>query len=136
LRNIRIRTLTNHFLLSVLDSIQDEKKATDSARFDKVLQFINKNLFNELPVSALAKEIFLSESRFKSFFKELSGFTPGDYIQRKRTELAVKMLTENRKMSIADIAYKLNFSSPQYFNTVLKKYTGLTPAIIRKQANA
>ena len=84
-----------------------------------------------MSIATLAKEANLSESRFKNWFKELSGFTPADYVQRKRVDYAVRKIKENPSVSLKDLAYDLNFSSQQYFTTVIKKFTGKSPRELR-----
>jgi AraC-like DNA-binding protein len=96
-----------------------------------VLQYIEAKLTENPSVSELAREMNLSESRFKNLFKELTGFTPGDYIQRKKIEIAQQKITADPGLNLTELAYELNFSSPQYFCTVFKKYTGESPGAIR-----
>jgi AraC-like DNA-binding protein len=36
-------------------------------------------------------------------------------------------LLDNSDLTVTDIAFMLNFSSSQYFSTVFKQYTNITP---------
>lgn len=131
MKRIRVSILVQTFLLKLLECIDKGDFHTHNDRFIKVLNYIDQNIANTISVTALADEMNLSESRFKSLFKELTGFTPGDYVQRKRVELAMKRIQENPTISITDLAYELNFSSPQYFSNVVKKYTGMPPHCLK-----
>lgn len=131
MKRIRVSILVQTFLLKLLECIDKGDFHTHNDRFIKVLNYINQNITNTISVAALADKMSLSESRFKSLFKELTGFTPGDYVQRKRVELAMKRIQENPTISITDLAYELNFSSPQYFSNVVKKYTGMPPHCLK-----
>lgn len=134
IRRIHINLLVQSFLLELLACIDLGNSNTDNERLDKIIHYINQNITSTISIKTLAKEIYLSESRFKSLFKELTGFTPGDYIQRKRIEIAVERIKKEPQLSASDLAYQLNFSSPQYFSTVMKKYMGITPGDIRKSS--
>lgn len=131
-KNIRLHLIAQSLILALLDNIENEKNETDNVRLDKILHFINKNITENLSISLLAKELNLSESRFKNLFKELTGFTPLDYIQRKKVEIAIERIAQEPTISLTELAYEMNFSSPQYFSTVVKKYTGKSPGLIKK----
>ena len=131
IKHIRVKMLVRLFLLELLDCASQKSKLTDNMRLNKVLDYINTNIASRINISSLAKEINLSDSRFKSLFKELTGLTPGDYIQRKRVEKAVALIKQNPHISLTDLAYEFDFSSPQYFSTVIKKYTGKSPGLMK-----
>jgi AraC-like DNA-binding protein len=133
IKKIRLQVIAESLLLSVLDSITHEKKDTDHSRLNKILNYIDDNVRENISIERIADLVNLSESRFKSLFKELTGYTPGDYIQRKKVEYALIKLAENPKTPLSHLAYELNFSSPQYFSSVIKKYTGKTPGAIKKR---
>lgn len=132
IKKIRIHLIVHSLILALLDSIKNEKNDTDHIRLNKILNYIDENIKENIPIALLAKEIYLSESRFKNLFKELTGLTPGDYIQRKKVEVALKKINENPDISLTDLAYEMNFSSPQYFSTVVKKYTGNSPRFMKQ----
>jgi len=50
---------------------------------------------------------------------------------RQRVLLEAKRLLAHTQLSVAEVAYKLNFDDNSYFGRYFKKYTGLTPAIFR-----
>lgn len=132
IRHIRINLLVQAFLLELLDCINNGKDNTDNDRLKKIFQYIDANITQPISIATLAAELCLSESRFKSLFKELTGFTPGDYIQRRRIECALERMDNEPGITASQLAYELNFSSPQYFSTVMKKYTGRSPVTHRR----
>jgi len=129
---ISIRTLTKRFLLLLLDCI-DKKHSVIDERLTQVFQYIDKHISTPITISVLADLCCLSESRFKNLFKEQTGFTPGDYIQRKRIQRAIQLLKQNPDITVSNVAYQFNFSSPQYLSSVVKKYTGFSPSILKGQ---
>lgn len=129
---ISVRNLAIRFLLLLLNCI-DKKHHVIDVRLTQVIDYIHKHISTPITVSVLADLCCLSESRFKSLFKEQTGFTPGDYIQRQRIQRAVQLLKQNPEMTVSNVAYQFNFSSPQYLSSVVKKYTGLSPSIIKRR---
>ncbi len=129
---ISIKVKIQLFLLELIACAGRTRKATDNARINQVLHFIDENIHEHIGIATLAAKINLSESRFKNFFKEITGLTPGDYIQKKKIDKAIQMIKENPARSLSEIAYGLNFSTPQYFSTVVKKYTGKSPSSLKE----
>ena len=136
IKKIRMQTMVQSFMLSLLDCMEDNVRKTDyTARLDKIFDYINRNITENIAITALASEANLSESRFKGLFKEITGFTPRDYIQRKKVELALERINADPEISFTKLAYELNFSSPQYFSTVMKKYTGKSPGTMKSDSD-
>lgn len=96
------------------------------------LQFIQENLETNINIDEVAAECALSPSRFKAKFREQMGITPLYYINSLKIDRAKEML-KNDKVSIIDIAFKLDFASSNYFSTVFKKFTGYSPVEFRKR---
>lgn len=133
IRNIRITLLAQLFLLTVIEFAGKKRNETDNERLRKVYDLIDRKITEDITIAMLAREAYLSESRFKNWFKEVSGFTPVDYVQRKRVDYAVRKIKEYPDISFRDLAYDLNFSSQQYFTTVVRKFTGKSPKEFRAE---
>jgi AraC family transcriptional activator of pobA len=63
--------------------------------------------------------------------KEVTGKTTTEHIT-ERLILESKILLKNSNWSISEIAYCLGFEYPEYFNSLFKKQTGITPNSFRK----
>ena len=74
----------------------------------------------------------LSEGRFKTNFRLYTGLPPREYILRQKIKCAKRLLKEE-SLSITQISYQLGFSSSQYFSTVFKRFTTLSPIDYRNQ---
>jgi len=134
LRAADLRNLLLRFLLDVLDSAH-QREASVSPEMQRVQQFIIEHLDQPLTVRELAREVHLSESRLKSRFKTEIGIPPADFVTRQKIDLA-KDLLSNTDTHVSDIAMALGFSTPQYFATVFRRYTGQTPSHFRQAASA
>lgn len=130
---IRINTLVQRLLLLLIDCIERKRSNADQ-RLKNALTFIDDNIASNISLAMLADISCLSESRFKNLFKEQTGFTPGDYIQRVRIKKALAIMSNDPDTSISQIADRLNFSSPQYLSNVIKKYTGSTLSALKRNS--
>lgn len=64
-------------------------------------------------------------------FKEYTGFAPSQYIQEVKISMAKEMLTNTCK-PIKEIAFELGYENKDYFFTIFKKVTGMTPINYRR----
>ena len=131
IHRLRIMNLLTTFMLAVIQCAGNDAKQTHSDRVTEVKKYITEHIYDDLSIELLAKKLHLSDAHFKSWFKKELGMPPLDYILRARVDEGKKIMRRNSRLSIADIAYQLNFSSSQYFATVFKKYAGISPAAFR-----
>lgn len=129
-----IRNLVSEFLLDVTECMKADTSSS-VLQMQPVLQFIDENIREELPINQLAGIVNLSSARFKMNFRKEVGIPPREYILRQKVETA-KIMLQNSDKSITDIAYHLSFSSSQYFSTVFKRYTYTNPLKYRIKAAA
>jgi AraC-like DNA-binding protein len=68
----------------------------------------------------------INESLHQNFF---------DFVNRYRIEEAKRLLTRppDKKITVLEVLYEVGFNSKSSFNTLFKKYTGLTPSEFRKK---
>jgi TolB-like protein/AraC-like DNA-binding protein len=98
----------------------------------KIFQLIDENLGNEeFSVEHLASEAGLSRSMLHRKLIKLTGKSASDLITEKRLEKA-KELLENDVATASEIAYRVGFSSPSYFNKVFHKHYNVSPGSMRK----
>jgi AraC-like DNA-binding protein len=114
------------FLLGVVEAAQFGVSARNSNSLEPVLRHIEGNLDRALSLKELAGRAGLSLPRFKARFKAEQGVPPGEYVLRARIAQAQRLL-RGTNWPITRIAHELGFPSSQYFATVVKRYTRLTP---------
>lgn len=132
LGRIAISTKLAAYLLKVIECSRRHPKPALSPATHQLLRMIETQIEGPLAIRDLAARMGLSVSRFKTRFKQEIGIPPAEYVQRCKI-VAAKILLSNRKLTITDIAFRLNFSSSQYFATVFKRYTGQSPRTCRRQ---
>jgi AraC-like DNA-binding protein len=93
---------------------------------------IRESLESNLTIQQVAQDMGVSYSNFRKLFKEHTGLSPATYQQDLRLQRAKELLTTT-DMSIKEIAYRLNFESPDYFSAKFKAKTGRKPSDLRTQ---
>ena len=125
------------YTLLHLPAVNGAPAGVPNDRILRVLDYIEENIAQPLPLAELADYAGYSLSRFKALFRQITGQTPAQYIAMHKVEQAKRMLRIPEK-SITNIAYDLGWSSSNYFCAVFKKYTNLSPMGYRRlriQAN-
>lgn len=113
-------------------SIFSAQKGHEDEKILAIQSYIEKNAAEKLVVSKLAESSAMAERTFIRRFKNATGNTPSEYIQRVKVELAKKLL-ENDKTPIKEICYETGYEDQSYFRNIFKKFTGLTPVDYKKQ---
>ncbi len=105
-----------------------KNKNNESEFLEKINTYIRENIDDStFTVEILADKLGISRVQLYRKIKAVLGITISDYIQNIRLEKGKKMLIDQKKLTIADIAYSVGFSSPNYFSTAFKNKFGITP---------
>lgn len=73
----------------------------------------------------------LSKHHFLRLFKGSFGFTPGQYLARRRIGIAQGYLRDTR-LSVTEIALKVGCETTSSFTKLFKQATGVSPSAWRK----
>lgn len=112
-----------------------ELKARNQCHIDLINRArlrIREELESPLTIQQVANDLGMSYSNFRKLFKEYTGLSPAIYQQDLRLQRAKELLSST-DLSIKEIAYRLNFESPDYFSSKFKIKTGRKPSDLRTQ---
>lgn len=112
--------------LAVREASEDEQIVK---RFNILLAV---NSFEHRDVEYYAEEFGLSPKRFAAKVKRITGTTPSDLIASAVIKNAKKLLM-GTDLSSAEIAERLNFSTPSFFCRYFKRYAGISPQAWRNE---
>ncbi len=105
----------------------------DEEFLSRAVDVVRKNLSNEsFSTEEFAQAMNMSRSSLHLKMKALTGESALDFIRKIRFNEACELLKENR-WTIAEISYKVGFSTPSYFSTSFKKYVGCLPTEYQKK---
>ncbi len=109
-----------------------ELLTTDQKFILRVANIIVANLANEnFGVRELATEIGISTPRLNRKLNAITGKTINQLIREVRLMKALGML-KNESVTVSEVAYKVGFSSPSYFNTCFHEFFGYPPGKVKK----
>lgn len=92
----------------------------------QLLAWIEQNLAQRITLGQLAAVAAWDEKYLCRRFRELTGHTPIDYINRLRIERACYAMTAGGK-NITEAAMDCGFNELSYFSRTFKRYMGVTP---------
>jgi AraC-like DNA-binding protein len=89
----------------------------------------------ELTLEQLASQLSLKPRILSQAINAILRQNFYDFVNRHRIEEASRLLTnpKDEKITILEVLYEVGFNSKSSFNTLFKKYTGLTPTEFRKK---
>ncbi|MFC2087984.1 GyrI-like domain-containing protein [Calditrichota bacterium] len=96
-------------------------KAEYISRINRVIDYIEKNIKNELSLQTLADIAYFSPFYFHRIFSAIVGETLNQFIQRIRIEKAATLLIANPKMPITEVALECGFSGSSTFARAFKE---------------
>lgn len=83
-------------------SLPPVRGALDARRLERVKEFIDAHICEDLTIDTLANEVYLSPFHFAHTFKAATGSTPHRYITDRRIGRAKAFVAEDR-LALADI---------------------------------
>jgi AraC family transcriptional activator of pobA len=95
-------------------------------------ELIEREFLNKKTPKEYAVLMNITPNYLNSMCKQKSGKSAGELI-RQRVLLEAKRLLAHTQLTIAEVAYKLNFVDNSYFGRYFKKYTGMTPESFREK---
>lgn len=98
----------------------------------QVTDYIHEYLERDLSLAELASLVQLSPYHFARLFKRSTGLPPHKYLLKCRID-RVKQLLIARKLSLAEIACVVGFSSQGHLNYHFKRLVGVTPKAFVQQ---
>jgi len=103
-------------------------------RINKVVEYINKHLNEEMDLKKLAEVSNFSEFHFHRIFKAFRHETLTAYIIRIRMETAASMLRYS-ELPVEAIAFNVGYEIPSSFSKLFKQFYGISPTEYKNYKN-
>ncbi len=113
-------------------ALNDNRREYDS-RMHRVLAHIDAHLDEPLDLATLAQVAHFSDFHFHRLFSAWMGETLGDYVRRRRVELAAVRLVAQPRVAVLNIALSVGFGSGEAFARAFKLRFGCSPSAWREQ---
>lgn len=128
-----MRRYLDILLLIMTRSINESQNNDNKFDISPLLNYIAQNIKTVKPKD-IAKKSSYNSAYFSKLFKDTMGINLVKYINEKRIDAAIKLITETDE-PIENIAITVGFNEVNYFYKLFKQYTGCTPLSFRKNDN-
>jgi AraC family transcriptional regulator len=97
----------------------------------RVIDHIDRHLDEQLELESLARVANFSSFHFHRLFNAWMGETLGDYVRRRRLEVAAQRLVAQPRLPVLEVALAVGFGSTEAFARAFKSRFGRTPTAWR-----
>ncbi len=134
---MRLDILLRQLLIPFISKVNGNSDSSlmDSINvFSLILDYIEKNLHENISIPFLADMAHLPSLEFSAEFFKAFGLPPKQYLVQRRIDRAKVLLVCSDK-TIKEIAAVVGYDNEFFFYRIFKKYTGLTPTEYRRRDN-
>lgn len=122
-------------LSSHAESLAIIDEGSEPEAIAKARKSIHAHLDQPLPLGQVARQAGLSESHFCRLFKEATGLTLTDYVNRCRVDWAKRELLKP-EARVSEIAFLVGYQSLSQFNRSFARIAGVSPTTYRREVLA
>ena len=132
------QSTTLYSLFQVCREMIDETNQVISGRLEKhdlvdqISRYISANYQSNITLQDIADQIHISSAYVSRLFRNKTGITITEAINRARIDQA-KLLLGNPEYKVYEIAQMVGFEDAAYFTSVFTKYVGCSPSEYRSQ---
>jgi AraC family L-rhamnose operon transcriptional activator RhaR len=131
-----IRAYLIELIIAIMRYFDQNSRSRDTYKrvqvIDSAINYLKENYSKSLSLNDLAAHSFLSKNYFCKLFKETTGTTVTEYIQKLRVEEACKRL-KSASVKMADIALDVGFGDYKTFYTSFTRIVGMSPSEYRNR---
>lgn len=124
---IRTSLLSNEELVGILNlPAEDSDEIRTGIKSSQITNYLFEHLNERTDLDKMARDLSISKSHLVRRAKELTGFTIQSLHEKLKIEQA-KNLLQVEGLKLGEIAGRLGFQNQNYFSSVFKKNTGMSP---------
>jgi AraC-like DNA-binding protein len=114
----------------------DAELSKEDERFCRKLErIVTTRLRNpNLNIDIIAAQFGIGRTNFYRKVRELTGFSPNDYLKKCRMERAAELL-RTTETTISEVCAQVGIPDAQYFSRVFKSHFGTTPSAYRERVS-
>lgn len=127
LRHIKNQMMFHQLLYCLLERLQAEQIGSAGWSMEQSIDYLEKNFSEKISRSQLAAATRVSVSHYSVLFKQLTGYSPNEYLTRLRIHRAIELLLDS-EYSLRDIAFQTGYKDEFYLSRRFKQYTGRSPS--------
>lgn len=118
-------------LIFTLRMLVQPAKAYSDSIINEVISFVNKHYHKPLTLQTFCDQTHYNLSYISRRFKQETGMTFREYVQKIRIEKACELLAGS-DMTVSEIARAVGYDDIQFFHSVFKRLLHMTPKEYKK----
>lgn len=118
-------------LLQARDKLVSRKKQSKAKLVKQVENYVDMHYMRDITVKDVATQFFYSPNYLNTLFRKEMGKSIPDYITGYRMDKA-KELLKHEDLKIYEVIEAVGYKRASYFNSIFKRYTGMTPKEFRR----
>lgn len=122
---IELLVMINSQFRAQCDLEESKDKYQYNSQVADILEYINKNISNDITIKSLADHFYLSESYICRIFKAETGTTINKYLTARRISIAKSLLDVG--LSVTEVCEKSGFHDYSNFLKAFTKAVGISP---------
>lgn len=129
----RIEAILMFLVADLLRTHPEEKQdeGREMPRLKRAIDFMDSAFLSNPPLDRVARQSNMAANSFHRLFKKAMGFTPFQYMEKKRLDEARRLLGGGR-LSIKEVAGLSGYENPLYFSRVFRNHFGSPPSAFRR----
>lgn len=135
----RLKLHINGLLIALSEMLRRKQPPLDPSLSSSLrtvelfLGSLHAHVDHEWTLDSMAAACGLHRSRFAHYCKQLTNMSPNEYLTQCRLAVASRLLRGRQGLSVTDVALRSGFGSSQYFATVFRQQTGISPREYRQR---
>jgi AraC-like DNA-binding protein/mannose-6-phosphate isomerase-like protein (cupin superfamily) len=118
-------------LLQLSKGTVSTESETEQKLGERIKAYVNENYSGEITLASIAEALNISADYMSHIFKETTGYSPIQYVMRRRIGEAQTLLITTMH-SITSIANMVGYDNSSYFNKIFTKNIGMSPKKYRQ----
>jgi two-component system, response regulator YesN len=121
-----IRDLLLNLLGEATSTLESIRTNTVSRQIQSIVDYVQEHLSDpSLTLHETSKHFFFNASYLSRIFKQYTGMSFREYVNKQRIEQARKFLDDPNAKAY-EVGVRVGIDDPNYFSTLFKKYAGMT----------
>jgi AraC-like DNA-binding protein/ABC-type Fe3+-hydroxamate transport system substrate-binding protein len=132
-RHVRNQIVFHQILLLCLERQESRYASSEQLSMERSIAYAENHFSDKITREQLAELAGVSQSHYSILFKQLTGFTPNEYLSRLRVHRAMELLLHGSG-TLREIALKVGYKDEFYLSRRFKQQTGASPSAYPRTA--
>ncbi|WP_229691986.1 helix-turn-helix domain-containing protein [Paenibacillus radicis (ex Gao et al. 2016)] len=127
IRHVQNQIVFHQIILQLLQGQGAKYAASEQPSMERSIAYLENHFSEKITREQLAEIAGVSRSHYSILFKQMTGFSPSDYLSRLRVHRAKELLISGSG-TLREIALKVGYKDEFYLSRRFKQQTGAAPS--------